>query len=106
MSRKKRDTLPDVAPAPCTYWLTRDSIAGTLSAKCSVWTGLKPVRVRYKNRVVWVDAAGEGSKLAGEYLPAALVSWWRVYPETDREIIRVDTMATAKDQAAWATKHA
>lgn len=79
------------------FWITRDSYGGQLAAKCTVWTGLKPLRVHVEDRVTWVDSDHRQPALVGEYTSENVALWWRTYPETDREIIKVETFASQRE---------
>lgn len=76
-----------------TYWVSRDSIAGSLSAKCHLWYK-KPIRVKHGYRVTWVNADETDPGHLGEHSLRDVEAWFRVVPETDLELIRVETYAT------------
>lgn len=73
-----------------TYWVSRDSLDGILDAKCNVWR-IKPIRVQHRYRVTWVCADHLDPGHLGEFPPDEVGKWFRVYPETDRELICVET---------------
>ena len=79
-----------------TYWLSRDSIHGELSGKVHLWRE-RPTRVRHRYRVTWVDSDHRKSGHLGEFPPSEIAAWFRVYPETDLELIRIDTHPTPHD---------
>jgi hypothetical protein len=71
-----------------TYWLSRDSVAGALSAVCSLWN-VKPLRTKIGARVTWTSEVGH----LGDFRPDEVRTWpaFKTYPETDRELIVVET---------------
>jgi hypothetical protein len=71
-----------------TYWISRDSLDGELSATCSLWNE-KPLRTRAGRRVVWSHHDGH----LGDFRPDEILSWhaFHTYPETDLELIHVET---------------
>ena len=77
-----------------TYFLSRDSLDGALGEKCSLWN-LKPLRTRVGSRVVWT---GVGAHL-GDFRPDEIIAWpgFHTYPETDRELLVVETRPTAAE---------
>lgn len=79
-----------------TYYLSRDSLDGALSAKCSVWNQ-KPLRTRVGGRVVWSHDTGH----LGEFRPDEILAWlaFKTYPETDRELLVVETRPSAEELA-------
>lgn len=77
------------------YYVTRDSLGGDLSAKCGLW-GVKPTRVKHRYRVTWVATDARDPGYIGEYTIKDVLSWFRVYPETDLELIRVEMGVTPK----------
>lgn len=85
--------LPADPRATGTYWVSRDSISGELSGKCSLWFA-KPLRVKHRYRVTWVGADARSPAHLGEYSPDDVASWFGVYPETDLELIRIDQTPT------------
>lgn len=70
------------------YWLSRDSLDGALSAKCSLWY-MKPLRSRIGTRVVWSSTYGH----LGDFRPEEIVTWpaFHTYPETDMELLVIAT---------------
>jgi hypothetical protein len=86
-----------------TYWISRDSINGELSGKCSLWYA-KPIRVKHRYRVTWVGADHRAPAHLGDHPPDHVAAWFGVYPETDLELIRVEQTPTAK-MLAEAEKH-
>lgn len=87
---KYKHQLPGLPPEheriAWTYFVSRDSLDGALSAKCTLWNA-KPLRSKVGVRVVWSHADG----CLGEYRPDEIVVWFRTYPATDRELICVET---------------
>lgn len=83
-----------------TYFISRDSFDGILSRTCSLWGG-KPTRHKSGRSVLW------GNKTEpiymGEYHPEQLVARFRTIPETDLELIKVETRPTRKE---WADEKA
>lgn len=77
-----------------TYYISRDSLAGVLSAKCSLWWQ-KPARIAKGRSVLWGDKSKPG--YLGEYAPAVLAPRFRTYPETDLELIKIETRPTAAE---------
>ena len=94
--KKKLPTPPEGSRIVSTYWVTRNSVDGALAAKCDLWN-TKPTRVQHRYRVTWVgdDPAMPGH--LGEFRPDEIAAWWRVYPETDREIICIETHPSKAD---------
>lgn len=77
------------------YFVSRDSLSGELSGKCSLWYA-KPIRVQHRYRVTWVGADDRYPCHLGEFRCDEVFSWFKVYPETDRELIRVEQYATQR----------
>lgn len=77
-----------------TYYISRDSLGGVLSAKCSLWWK-KPTRIARGRSVLWGNKAQPG--YLGEYAPDVLVARFRTYSETDLELIKIETRPTAKE---------
>ena len=76
-----------------TYWISRNSRGGVLSPYCRVWY-IKPQRERRGNDVQWFSTG---------YLAEQLVddtqAWSRTIPETDLELIRLETYPTEQQLA-------
>ncbi len=68
------------------YWVSRDSIDGAVSATCSLWH-VKPLRTKAGPRVVWTSVYG----FLGEFRADEIVSWFRVCPDTDLELLHIET---------------
>jgi hypothetical protein len=83
-----------------TYWITRDSANGQLSNLCRLWCR-KPKREKHPRCVVWVDADPDFKSKVGIYTIAEIVAWFRVYPETDLELIKADVHPTDKELKDW-----
>jgi hypothetical protein len=79
-----------------TYWISRDSLDGALSALCSLWNE-KPLRTRAGARVVWSHVDGH----LGNFRPDEILSWpaFHTYPETDMELLVVETRPSAAELA-------
>lgn len=89
MTKRNKRPLPVQAEHETTtwvYWISRDSIDGVLSAKCSLWHE-RPLRTHCGNRATWTSSHGH----LGQYRPDDVAYWFRTYPATDRELIRVET---------------
>lgn len=93
---KKAIPAPATPNVTWTYWITRDSIAGALSAKCTLWN-VRPIRVRHRERVTWVNADETNPGHLGEFDPKEIDAWFRVHADTDREIICVETRPNATE---------
>ena len=93
---KYKHQLPGLPPEheriAWTYFVSRDSLDGALSASCSLWNE-KPLRTRAGSRVVWSSVIGH----LGEFRPAEVASWFRTYPETDLELVRIETRPSQKE---------
>ncbi len=106
MSRKRAlPTTYDDGEASRTTWVyfvSRDSVAGALSAKCTVW-GQKPLRTKIGPRVTWVSERGH----LGDFSPQEIIAWpaFRTYPETDMELIRIETRPTREELDRAKTEH-
>ena len=85
---------PDTEAPTWTYWLSRDSLDGALSAKCSLWY-MKPLRTRIGNRVTWVHEHGH----LGEFRPDEILTWpaFHTYPETNMELLVIETRPNAAE---------
>jgi hypothetical protein len=81
-----------------TYWVTRDSGYGQLSHLCRLWCR-KPTRVRRPHGVTWVDTAPSDPGKIGIYTIAEVSRWFRVYPETDLELIKAEQHPTDRELA-------
>lgn len=96
MPRTYKHKLPEPGNTDVTwtYWLSRDSLDGALNARCSLWH-VRPLRTRVGGRVTWTSATGH----LGDFRPDEIIAWraFRTYPETDRELIRVETVPTAEE---------
>lgn len=79
-----------------TYFLSRDSMHGKLSDSVSLWH-VKPTRVRHRYRVTWVGTDPFNPGHLGEFRPEEIDAWWRVHPETDLELIRIETHPSERD---------
>ena len=77
------------------YWVSRDSVDGALSGKCSLWYA-KPIRVKHRYRVTWVGADYSAPCHLGDYSPQDIAYWFGTYPETDLELLRVEQTPTEK----------
>lgn len=75
-----------------TLYVTRDSLDGALMAKCDVWRG-KPVRNVRGTRVTWVQ--GADCMHTAHLTTAQLQREHGVYPETDLELIKIETRRPA-----------
>ena len=78
------------------YFVSRDSLNGELLGTCSLWIE-KPVRVKHRGRVTWVAADERNPGHLGDFKPLKILRWFRVFPETDRELIRVETYPSARE---------
>lgn len=76
-----------------TYYVTRDSIDGQLSEACDLWW-IKPTRVRHRNRVTWVATDVQNPGHMSVHKVGDIWKYFRVIPDTDREMLRVDQWAT------------
>lgn len=79
----------NTALRPITYYITRDSDDDTLASTCDLWT-MKPLRVRQGSRVVWVAKSIMAGHLGAHAVPV-IEKQFRTKPETDREMIIVNT---------------
>jgi hypothetical protein len=80
------------------YWVSRDSVDDVLSDKCTLWYE-RPTRVKLPDRVMWAGAAQPAAGRLGEFSLGDISVWFRVYPETDRELVRVETRPSAAELA-------
>lgn len=82
------------------YWISRDSLDGALNAKCALWCS-RPLRTRIGGRVTWTSVYG----YLGMFRPDEILAWpaFHTYPETDVELIRVETRPT-KDELTESRK--
>lgn len=76
------------------YYLSRDSLDGALNALCSLWFA-KPLRTHVAQRVTWSSTSGH----LGNFRPDEILKWaaFKTYPETDRELIVVETRPTKEE---------
>lgn len=79
-----------------TYWVSRDSLNGELSGKCVLWFH-KPIRVRHAQRITWVPVDHRAPGCLGEFVTDEIYGWFKVYPETDLELIRVECCPSQKE---------
>lgn len=75
-----------------TFYVTRDSLDGALMAKCDVWTG-KPVRNVQRTRVTWVQ--GPDCTHTAYRTVDQVQREYGAFPETDLELIKVETRRPA-----------
>lgn len=92
MSYKRQLPVPEHETIERSYWVSRDSLDGALSARCTLWN-VKPLRVKCGSRVVWCASDGR----LGDYRTDEIMFWFRTFPETDRELLRVETRPNAKE---------
>ncbi len=78
------------------YFVSRDSVGGVLSDTCHLWHA-KPTRVRHATRITWVGTDHKNPGLIGEYPPDEIHKWFRVYPQTDLELIRAEVCPSQKE---------
>lgn len=95
MNYKRQLPSPKNTRVVWVYWVSRDSLNGELRGRCSLWRA-RPMRVHHKGRVVWVGANDHDPGYLGEYDTQTVFLWFHVYPETDRELVRVEQNATEK----------
>lgn len=74
---------------PITYYITRDSDDEVLASTCDLWT-MKPVRTRQGGRVVWLAKSLVAGHLGAHAIPV-IEKQFRTKPDTDREVIVVNT---------------
>lgn len=95
MTRQYKKQLPhpplEHESTTWTYWISRDSLDGALSAKCSLWC-VRPLRTRVGARVTWTSTYGH----LGDFRPDEILAWraFHTFPETNVELIRVETRPT------------
>lgn len=90
-----RRALPKDPNLTWTYWVSRDSTNGELSGKCSLWRA-RPLRVKHRYRVAWVGASTLDPGHLGDFRLDEIYAWFRVHPETDRELIRIEWGVTER----------
>lgn len=102
MTAMKRTALPPrEGRTTWTYWVSRDSVDGELSSKCVLWFH-KPIRNRAARRVTWVPFDHRATGSLGEHTTDEIYGWFKVYPETDLELIRVECCPSQKELDAAA----
>ncbi len=82
------------------YWVSRDSLDGAVSAECSLWHE-KPLRTRIGTRVTWTSVYG----WLGNFRPDEVKLWFRTCPETDMELLHVETRPNKDELAESKAKH-
>lgn len=80
-----------------TYYLSRDSAHGKLDPVINMWWR-RPIRTQKAGYVIWVASDGSEAGYFGEYTPEQVVKWFRVAPDTDRELV-VAEQWIEKDEA-------
>lgn len=78
------------------YWVSRDSVGGELSPRCSLWVR-KPTRVRHGEHITWCATDGSDPGHLGIFPVDYYRALWRVYPETDLELIKVETRPNQRE---------
>lgn len=71
------------------YWVSRDSIDGNLAGACALWYS-QPVRCKHRHRVTWVPKDPFNAGLHGFYTIEQIEQWFRVKPDTDLELIKIE----------------
>jgi hypothetical protein len=77
------------------YFISRNSSKGKLRNTCRLWYR-KPMRERGDTYVQWLPTNRADNGYIGEYFLNDVQRWFRTYPETDLELIRVETYPTDK----------
>lgn len=78
-----------------TYFITRDSLNGTLSAFGRLWW-VKPKRLSNNGRVWWLPGNTVEGGVLGMFDIEELKTCFKTVPETDLEMIVVSQGVTAK----------
>lgn len=84
-----------------TYYLSRDSAHGKLEPVVNMWWK-RPLRLQKAGHVIWVAGNESESGHFGEYEVKQILAWFRVFPETDRELV-VAEQFVPKDTPEGAT---
>lgn len=97
----KRNLPEPPARVVWTYFVTRDSIGGELSGKCQLWYR-KPIRSNHRYRVTWVCADHRDPGHLGECTLQEIQGWFRVVPDSDLQLLKIEQYASQKmlDEAA------
>lgn len=77
------------------YWVSRDSRNGELADKCSLWRE-RPLRVKHRYRATWVGSDPNDPGHLGDFKPDEIFEWFKVCPETDRELVKVEQGVTER----------
>ncbi len=74
------------------YWVSRDSFNGVLADFCNIWW-IEPKRAKGVNRITWCPRYAEPGHF-GHYSLDEVRKMYRVIPDTDLELIRVEQWST------------
>lgn len=78
-----------------TYFISRDSHRGELAGKCGLWWA-RPMRSKVGPRTVWLATDPQQPGHIGDYTIDEIDGWFRVHPDTDLELLKVEQNATPK----------
>ncbi len=71
------------------YWISRDSYDGELADSCNIWW-IQPERRRVAGHVTWCPRLAAYTGHFGRYSLEDVMKMYRVKPDTDLELIRVE----------------
>ncbi len=77
------------------YFVSRDSINGEPDGMCDLWY-LKPTRTKHRYRVTWAATNVADPGHLGRFRTDEVQAWFRVIPDTDLELLKVEQFATPK----------
>lgn len=78
-----------------TYYVSRDTFDGKLADTCNIWWE-KPERRTCGNHVTWCPRVFQQPCHFGRYMLDEVRRLYRVAPDTDLELIRIEQYASAK----------